>query len=64
MLTVTNDGIRKTGVISHDQKGSGWWMPIRRTLLIDGNVITVSEGGVMVSDADTLDTLDWAEFWN
>ncbi len=62
VLTVTEDGIRKAGVISHDQNGSDWWMPIRRTLLIDGNLITISDGGVMVSDPDTLETLDWATF--
>ena len=62
VLTVTEDGIRKAGVISHDRKGSEWWMPIRRTLLIDGNVVTVSDGGVMVSDPDTLETLDWVRF--
>ncbi|MEA2023711.1 MAG: beta-propeller domain-containing protein [Actinomycetota bacterium] len=62
VLTVTEDGIRKAGVISHDRRGSDWWMPIRRTLLIDGNLVTVSEGGVMVSNPDTLDTLDWVSF--
>jgi hypothetical protein len=62
VLTVADNGIRKTGVVSHDQEGSGWWMPIRRTLIIDGNLVTVSDGGVMVSDGDTLETLDWAEF--
>lgn len=62
VLTVADNGIRKTGVVSHDQEGSGWWMPIRRTLIIDGNLVTVSEGGVMVSDGDTLETLDWEEF--
>ncbi|MEA2010626.1 MAG: beta-propeller domain-containing protein [Actinomycetota bacterium] len=62
VLTVTEDGIRKAGVISHDENGSDWWMPIRRTLLINGNLVTISDGGVMVSDSETLDTLDWASF--
>ncbi|MEA3511647.1 MAG: beta-propeller domain-containing protein, partial [Actinomycetota bacterium] len=62
VLTVTDDGIRKAGVISHDQNGSDWWMPIRRTLLIDGNLVTISDGGVMVSDTSTLETLDWVRF--
>jgi uncharacterized secreted protein with C-terminal beta-propeller domain len=62
VLTVTEDGIRRTGIVSHDRKGSDWWMPIRRTLLINGNLVTVSDGGVMVSEANTLDTLDWVEF--
>ncbi|MEA3502076.1 MAG: beta-propeller domain-containing protein [Actinomycetota bacterium] len=62
VLTVTEDGIRKAGVISHDRKGTDWWMPIRRALLIDGNLVTISDGGVMISDADTLETLDWVRF--
>jgi len=59
VLTVTEDGIRETGVVSHDPDGSKWWMPIRRSLLINGNLVTVSDAGVMVSDADTLQTIDW-----
>ncbi len=62
VLTVTEDGIRKAGVVSHDREGSGWWMPIRRSLLIGSNLVTISDGGVMVSDAETLETLDWAGF--
>ena len=62
MLTVTEDGIREAGVVSHDPDGSKWWMPIRRSLLINGNLVTVSEAGVMVSEADTLATVDWVEF--
>lgn len=62
VLTVTEDGIRETGVVSHDPDGSKWWMPIRRSLLINGNLVTVSDAGVMVSDADTLKTIDWVGF--
>ena len=62
VLTVTEDGIREAGVVSHDPDGSKWWMPIRRSLLINGNLVTVSESGVMVSDTDTLKTLDWVAF--
>ncbi len=62
VLTVTEDGIRKAGIVSHDGEGSEWWMPIRRTLLIDGYLVTISDGGVMVSDSETLETLDWESF--
>jgi hypothetical protein len=62
VLTVTEDGIRDTGVVSHDPDGSKWWMPIRRSLVINGNLVTVSDAGVMVSDRDTLETLDWVAF--
>jgi hypothetical protein len=37
-------------------------MPIRRSLIIDDHLVTISEAGVMVSSADTLETLDWVEF--
>lgn len=62
VLIVTDDGIREAGVITHDPDGSNWWMPIRRTLLVDGALVTVSDAGVMVSDAETLETSDWVEF--
>ncbi|MGB5565119.1 MAG: beta-propeller domain-containing protein, partial [Acidimicrobiia bacterium] len=62
VLSVSEDGIRETGVVSHDPDGSKWWMPIRRSLLINGNLVTVSDAGVMVSDADTLKTIDWVGF--
>jgi len=62
VLTVTEDGIRETGVVSHDPDGSKWWMPIRRSLLINGNLVTVSDAGVMVSDTDSLKTIDWVGF--
>jgi uncharacterized secreted protein with C-terminal beta-propeller domain len=62
VLSVTEDGIREGGVVSHDPDGSKWSMPIRRSLLINGNLVTVSEAGVMVSDADTLTTIDWVAF--
>ncbi len=61
VLTVTEDGIREAGVVSHDVDGSNWWAPIRRSLLINGRLVTVSEMGLMVSDAKTLTTLDWVD---
>ena len=61
VLTVTEDGIREAGVVSHDVDGSNWRAPIRRSLLIDGRLVTVSEIGLMVSDAKTLTTLDWVD---
>jgi len=61
VLTVTEDGIREAGVVSHDVDGSNWWAPIRRSLLINGRLVTVSEMGLMVSDAETLTTLDWVD---
>ncbi len=62
VLSVDEQGIREFGEISHDQKGSNWWMPIRRALMIDGALITVSDAGIMVSDPRSLKTLDWVDF--
>lgn len=62
VLTVDENGIRAAGEISHDRKGSHWWMPIRRALMVDGKLITVSDAGVMVSDPRSLETLDWVDF--
>ena len=63
VLEVTAAGIREIGIVSHNTKANrGWEMPVRRSLLIDGRLVTVSEAGVMMSAADTLDTLDWVEF--
>lgn len=62
VLTVDDRGIRATGEISHDQKGANSWMPIRRALMIDGSLLTVSDAGIMISDAGSLETLDWVAF--
>jgi uncharacterized secreted protein with C-terminal beta-propeller domain len=63
VFAVTADGIDELGVITHGDKSDwGWEMPIRRSLIIDDYLVTISEAGVMVSSADTLDTLDWVEF--
>jgi hypothetical protein len=37
-------------------------MPIRRSLIINDHLVTISEAGVMVSSSDSLDTLDWVGF--
>jgi uncharacterized secreted protein with C-terminal beta-propeller domain len=62
VLTVDDRGIRATGEISHDRKGANSWMPIRRALMIDGSLLTVSDAGIMISDAGSLETLDWVAF--
>jgi uncharacterized secreted protein with C-terminal beta-propeller domain len=63
VFAVTANGIDELGVITHGDKSEwGWEMPIRRSLIIDNHLVTISEAGVMVSSADSLDTLDWVEF--
>jgi len=60
ILSVTEDGIRKTGVVSHGDADGSPWMPIRRSLLIGRTLVTVSDAGIMLSDPESLETLDWA----
>jgi hypothetical protein len=60
ILSVTEDGIRKTGVVSHGDADGNPWMPIRRSLLIGHTLVTVSDAGIMLSDPESLETLDWA----
>ena len=56
-------GIDEVGVITHgDNADWGWEVPIRRSLLINGQLITVSDAGVMLSSPDSLDILDWVPF--
>ncbi|MEN8113646.1 MAG: beta-propeller domain-containing protein, partial [Actinomycetota bacterium] len=62
VLTVTDDGISEEGAVSHDESRGDWWAPIRRAMLIDGRLVTVSDAGIMLTDADTLDELDWVQF--
>ena len=63
VFEVTESGIREVGVVSHGGKAEwGWDLPIRRSLLINGDLVTISEAGVMISSTGSLDTLDWVEF--
>ncbi len=61
VLRVTEDGIREVGVISHERRGYDRWAPIRRSIVIGDVIVTVSEGGLMASDAGSLETLDWVD---
>ena len=61
VLTVTEHGIAERGTVSHGD--SSWQsMPIRRAMLIDGQLVTVSDAGVMASDAESLERIDWVAF--
>ncbi|MEN8234302.1 MAG: beta-propeller domain-containing protein [Actinomycetota bacterium] len=62
VLNVTEGGISEDGVVSHDEKWGDWWAPIRRAMLIDGRLVTVSDAGILLTDVDTLDDLDWVSF--
>jgi uncharacterized secreted protein with C-terminal beta-propeller domain len=61
VLTVTEHGIAERGTVSH---GDSSWesMPIRRAMLINGDLVTVSDAGVMVSDSASLERVAWVAF--
>ena len=63
VFEIQPDGIDEIGAVTHGTKAAlGWDVPIRRSLLINGQLVTVSDAGVMLSDTDSLDTLDWVPF--
>jgi hypothetical protein len=61
VLTVTEHGNAERGTVSH---GDSSWesMPIRRAMLINGDLVTVSDAGVMVSDSASLERVAWVAF--
>ncbi len=61
VLEVTENGIRKVGVVSHGRRGYDRWAPIRRSIVIGDTIVTVSDGGMMASDGESLETLDWVD---
>ncbi len=63
VLEIGPGGIDEIGAVTHGAKAAwGWDVPIRRSLLINGQLITVSDVGVMLSDTDSLETIDWVAF--
>jgi uncharacterized secreted protein with C-terminal beta-propeller domain len=65
VFEVDAGSIDEVGTLSHgDESEWAWEAPIRRTLRIDGMLVTVSEAGVMLSSARSLETEDWVAFSN
>ena len=62
VLETAQSGIREIGNVSHGSGGKGDWAPaIRRALMVNGMLVTVSDRGLKASDPQTLQTLDWIE---
>ena len=57
-------GIGDALMVSHgDKEQFGWQPSIRRSLMIDGDLVTISEAGVMLTEiGPELETLDWVAF--
>jgi hypothetical protein len=64
VLEVRGEGIDEVGAITHDDhSGQRWHPPIRRSFIIGGNLVTVSDAGVMITEMSPgLETLDWVGF--
>jgi uncharacterized secreted protein with C-terminal beta-propeller domain len=58
VMKIADGRIRDLGTISHVRNGDEWGPQIRRALLIGDVLVTVSESGIMLSDPESLDTLD------
>jgi hypothetical protein len=61
VLRLSGDTIVEVGFVSHPGtiNNGGYAMPIRRSLLIDTTLWTVSGGGLMASDSRSLTRLAW-----
>ncbi len=64
VLEVRAEGMAKVGIVSHDAKAEiGWEPPVRRSFIIDGMLVTVSDAGVMITElSPDLETVDWVSF--
>ncbi|MGH3648750.1 MAG: beta-propeller domain-containing protein [Micromonosporaceae bacterium] len=59
VLKLSGDNFTELGTIGHPSQGYGG---VRRTLFIDGTLWTVSQAGLMASDATTLKQQAWISF--
>jgi hypothetical protein len=58
-----SSGISEVGFLAHpSQAGAGYAAPIRRSLIINSTLWTVSDGGLMASDKNSLARLAWIPF--
>jgi len=62
VLDVDGTEIAERGTVRHGDGGDGWYPQIRRSLIIDSVLVTVSEAGVMTSDLTDLTEIDFASF--
>lgn len=54
-------GITRAGSVTHPS-ADGWQGNIRRSVVVRGNLLTISEAGVKTSDLNTLATTGWVRF--
>jgi hypothetical protein len=61
-LKVTDSGITELGFVAHPHATNGYSPPIRRSLMIDGTLWTVSASGLLASDPRTASQEAWLPF--
>jgi hypothetical protein len=63
VLRLGSSGISEVGFLTHpSQTGSGYAAPIRRSLIINSTLWTVSDGGLMANDKNSLARLAWIPY--
>jgi len=60
LARITHDGTE--GPLSEKPELQGWRLPIRRSLVVGDRLFTVSDGGILQSDLDTLEDEAWVSF--
>jgi uncharacterized secreted protein with C-terminal beta-propeller domain len=65
VLRLGSNGISEVGFLAHPSlAGAGYAAPIRRSLIINSTLWTVSDGGLMASDKNSLARLAWIPYQN
>jgi len=69
VLSASPQRVKQLGVIEHPnttepecEECGSWTAPIVRSLVIGDTIFTISETGILASDLDTLDEIEWVEF--
>ncbi|NHZ70984.1 MAG: hypothetical protein GWP18_05015, partial [Proteobacteria bacterium] len=69
VISASPQRVKQLGVIEHPnatdpgcEDCSGWSAPIMRSLVIGDRLFTISEVGMLASDIDTLEKIQWVEF--
>ena len=69
VLSATPDRVKELGVIEHPSEGDPecvecgvWTAPIVRSLVIGDSLYTFSETGLLASDLDSLEVIEWVPF--
>jgi len=69
VLSVTPQRVKQLGVIEHPSDNNSeceecgyWTAPIVRSLVIGDTIFTISETGVLASDLESLEQIEWVEF--